>query len=90
MFVPGGHMEMLSAMCFRINTSTPEMARLKAGFLFREMLDHFSQKIESKLVPDRSLWIYSAHDSTIASILNSIGLFEVNFVSLLTAYKETA
>lgn len=77
MFVPGGDLEMLAARCFQTNTSTPELARLKAGFLYREILDHFSQKIESKLWPNRCLWIYSAHDSTIASILNSIGLFEV-------------
>lgn len=79
MFVPGGVMEMLSARSLATNTSTPELARLKAGFLFRKILEHFSQKIESTLKPDRSLWFYSAHDSTITSVLNSIGLFEVLF-----------
>lgn len=72
-------MEMLSARSLATNTSTPELARLKAGFLFRQILEHFSQKIESTLKPDRSLWFYSAHDSTITSVLNSIGLFEVLF-----------
>lgn len=56
---------------------TTEMKRLKSGFLIREMLERFSQKSESKLHPDRSLWIYSAHDKTIIYLLISLGLFEV-------------
>lgn len=68
---------MLAAKSFQTNTSTPELARLKSGFLIREILNRFTNKIESKLMPDRSIWIYSAHDSTIASVLNSLALFEV-------------
>lgn len=68
---------MLTSLCFTTNTTTPILARLKIGFLFREILDRFEQKIQSKLQPNRNLWIYSAHDSTIASVLNSIGLFKV-------------
>lgn len=49
------------------------MARLKSGFLFKEILDHFSMKINSTLKPDRSLWVYSAHDITIINLLNSLG-----------------
>lgn len=60
-----------------MQTNTPELARLKAGFLIREILDRFNQKIESQLNPDRTLWIYSAHDTTVANVLNSLGLFEV-------------
>lgn len=75
---PDGDLEMLANLCFATNTSTPVLARLKIGFLLREMLDRFEEKIDSRLEPDRNVWIYSAHDSTIASILNSIGLFKVN------------
>lgn len=78
MFLPGGDLEMLTNLCFALNTTTPVLARLKIGFLYREILDRFEEKIASKLTPDRSLWIYSAHDTTIASVLNSIGLFKVN------------
>lgn len=78
MFVPGGDLEMLTSLCFALNTTTPVLARLKIGFLYREILDRFDQKIASELSPDRTLWIYSAHDSTIASLLNSIGLFKVS------------
>lgn len=82
---PGGDLAMLTGLCFTSNTTTPILARLKIGFLFREILDRFEQKIESKLQPNRNLWIYSAHDSTIASVLNSIGLFKV-IIKILMIY----
>lgn len=81
---PGGDLEMLAAKCFQINTSTPELARLKSGFLIREIINRFTDKIASKLMPNRSIWIYSAHDSTIASVLNSLGLFEVILLELFS------
>lgn len=83
-----GDLEVLSTLHFVTDTSTPLMARLKVGFLLRELLNHFSQKIKSKMVPDRSIWLYSAHDTTIAPILNSIGLFKVSFnlISMLNRY----
>lgn len=56
---------------------TKEMQRLKGGFLIREMLERFQNKTESKLNPNRSLWIYSAHDLTIAYLLKSLDIFEV-------------
>lgn len=55
------------------------MARIKSGFLIKEMFERFAQKMNQTLKPDRSLWIYSAHDATIANLLNSLGLFEVKF-----------
>lgn len=59
---------------------TEEMARLKPGFLIKEMLDRFTAKKNGTLKPNRSLHIYSCHDTTIASILNALGVFEVNFL----------
>lgn len=57
------------------------MARLKVGYLLREILDRFERKIDKSLMPDRSLWMYSAHDCTLANILNALGLFNVIFAS---------
>lgn len=56
---------------------TKEMCRLYSGFLFREILDHCTEKINETLNPDRKMFIYAAHDTTIASLLNSFGLFNV-------------
>lgn len=77
MFIEGGDFEELAYQDFALQTNTTELARLSVGFLIRDILDRFSSKIKSTLLPNRSLWLYSAHDSTIANILNSLGLFEV-------------
>lgn len=76
-FVPGGDMDWMSHFSFKIPTITTQLARLKSGFLIRDILHRFTAKTKSELSPDRSLWIYSGHDTTVASILNSFGLFDV-------------
>lgn len=57
---------------------TDEMKKIKGGFLIKEILDRFRNKTLSILQPDRSLWFYSAHDLTIARVLNALNLYEVN------------
>lgn len=74
---PGGVVEYIAEYDFKTYTDTPKMARLISGFLFKEILDQFSEKINATLKPDRSLWIYSAHDFTITNMLNALGLYEV-------------
>lgn len=61
-------------------THTTEMKKYRAGFLIKEMLDRFKNKSQSLLQPDRSIWIYSAHDTTIVNILNALNLYEVNIM----------
>lgn len=78
-FYPGCQLEELSGLAFQLSTVTTEMARLKSGFLIREIFDRFYNKISGDLSPNRSIWIYSAHDSTIANVLNALGLFEPHF-----------
>lgn len=34
------------------------------------------KKIDGKLKPDRKAWIYSAHDTTVANVLKTLGLFD--------------
>lgn len=70
-------MEKLANFCFTMATNTKQLARLKTGFLLREILERFTMKSSSTLSPNRALWIYSAHDGTIANVLNALGLFEV-------------
>lgn len=80
-YYTGSDMEWMAFHAFQLNTITPELARLKTGFLLRDILNRFEQKITGKLTPDRSLWIYSAHDITVANVLNSIGLFDVIIIN---------
>lgn len=64
---------------YRMYTYSPETKMLKSGFLLKEILDRFSDKIQSKLTPNRVLWMYFAHDFTISNLLNALNLFEVIF-----------
>lgn len=73
---PGGIMQYIATYDFLLYSSTPELARFASGFLIKEILENFSRKINATLDPNRSLWLYSAHDYTIVNALNSFGLFE--------------
>lgn len=76
---PGGALEKFSGYIMQSYTGTDEMKRLKSGFLLKEILDRFRNKTLS-LIPDELIAIYSGHDSTIASLLNTLGLFWVIFL----------
>lgn len=59
-------------------TGTTELKRLRSGFLLQEIFDRFKNKTLSQLSPvNRVMWLYSGHDSTITSVLNTLGLFKV-------------
>lgn len=62
---------------FMLDTSTPFLAKIKGGFLLKEILDRFTNKSTSTLDPDRSFWVYSGHDTTICRILNTLGVLKV-------------
>lgn len=71
-------MEYITKYSYAMYTNTKQLARLKGGFLLKDVLERFSQKIKSTLKPlERKLWLYTAHDYTLANILNGLGVFEV-------------
>lgn len=76
MFIPGGRLEYLKTYWIKTLTGTPEMKRLKSGFILQMILDRFQNKTVS-LLPDELMRIYSGHDITIASVLNGLDMFEV-------------
>ncbi|XP_055849783.1 prostatic acid phosphatase [Episyrphus balteatus] len=73
---PSKDMTFISDFSFALFTYTRPMARLKTGPLIHEILKRFSDKASNKLKPNRSVWIYSAHDTTVANVLNTLKLFE--------------
>ena len=77
MLDPGSDLDNFFIDGFKLLSNTTEMKKLKSGYLLKEMLERFTQKTQSKLNPDRSLYIYSGHDITISNLLNSLGLFDV-------------
>ncbi|KAJ6648315.1 Testicular acid phosphatase like [Pseudolycoriella hygida] len=82
---PMSVVEKIAMKRFLLNTGTPELARLKSGFLIKEIMERVSSKIFGTLEPNRSLWLYSAHDDTIANFLNSLRLYEPHFPPLASS-----
>lgn len=71
---PGGELEKLARLSFVQPTYTSEMAKLRSGFLLKEILDNSMKKFtNSSNTP--SMVVYSAHHNTIANILHTIGLY---------------
>lgn len=75
--IPGGEFERLTLYAYEQWTALLEMKKLRSGFLLKDILNRFSNKTQSILTPDRSLWMYFAHDFTIFSLLDSLGMFTV-------------
>ncbi|KAK3925694.1 Lysosomal acid phosphatase [Frankliniella fusca] len=69
-------LRMLAQWSFAIPAYTPELQRLKGGPLVKEWIEHFNKKRSGTLEPNRKMYVYSAHDTTIANILSTLGLFE--------------
>lgn len=78
-----GVLEELVLTWYPVNASTIEIQKLKTGFLLKEMLDHFTDKLQSTLDPDRSLWMYFGHDFALVNLLESLGLYWVLSLLLL-------
>lgn len=58
--------------------SKPQLVRLKSGFLIKDIFDRFAQKIDGTLQPtNRTLWVYSAHSTTIKLLFDGLGLSSV-------------
>lgn len=74
-FGSGTDFEWASDRHFRTYSLTPELFRYTYGNLIREIFDHCTAKIEGTLSPNRTMYIYSVHDTSIVSILNIFGLF---------------
>lgn len=69
-------LEPLAAKSFTIQAYNRILQRLKTGLLVGEMIDHMEKKSRNALVPNRKLWMYSAHDETVADLLMTLNLFD--------------
>lgn len=76
-------MEEIAGISFTTSTYNRQLARLKFGLLLKEILNRFTDKLNNKLDPDRSMWMYSAHDTTVAGLLNTLGVFNVCYIHLI-------
>nr|CAD7262565.1 unnamed protein product [Timema shepardi] len=46
------------------------------GPLLEEMVSNMKKKSENRLIPDRKMFVYSGHDTTVANFLNTLGVFD--------------
>lgn len=70
-------MEYVAAQTEAVHSATPELARLRAGFLIDNIMSHMANKANRKLKPNRNIWIYSGHDVTITAFLSALRIFNV-------------
>lgn len=61
---------------FQLEAYTTILRRLKSGTLLGQMTRHMVLKSQNALRPDRKVWIYSGHDTTIANMLMTLNLFD--------------
>lgn len=75
---PGGKFEELRDLSFTIDTYNHEMKRLKGGPFVKEIVQHFDQVESNNLnPPNRKMFMYSGHDTTVAPILHTLGVFDI-------------
>jgi lysosomal acid phosphatase len=75
---PGGKFEELRDLSFTVDTFNHELKRLKGGPFVKEVVEHFDQ-FESNTLdpPNRKMFMYSGHDTTVAPILHTLGVFDI-------------
>lgn len=82
-----GTMEYIAKFLMISKSSTKQLTRLSPGMLIREIFEHFAQKINKTLSPDRNAWFYSVHDYIISNLLNGLGVLKVVFVIFKSIYS---
>nr|CAD7400359.1 unnamed protein product [Timema poppensis] len=67
----------------QFNTAITDASRLAnlvdprfLGPLLEEMVSNMKKKSENRLIPDRKMFVYSGHDTTVANFLNTLGVFD--------------
>uniref|UniRef100_A0A914CEW9 EB domain-containing protein n=1 Tax=Acrobeloides nanus TaxID=290746 RepID=A0A914CEW9_9BILA len=66
-------------LCCTFLYSTNILARLRAGPLFAEILNRMKSKVQNTLDSREKFYAYSAHDTSVASILAAFGIFPEAF-----------
>ncbi|XP_039284651.1 venom acid phosphatase Acph-1-like [Nilaparvata lugens] len=64
----------LAAKAFSLFAYTPELRRIKGGPLLRTILEHLTDKSNNS--GKNQLYLYAAHDNTIANLLNALRVWK--------------
>ncbi|XP_071040528.1 lysosomal acid phosphatase isoform X2 [Parasteatoda tepidariorum] len=67
-------LEQVADLSFKWKFNSPELHRLRAGPLLQRIIQKMQEKINGD-IPDLKFQVYSAHDTNVAVVLNSLNLF---------------
>jgi hypothetical protein len=68
----------LRDLSFTVDALNQEMKRLKGGPFVKEMVEHFDSVADKTISPpNRKVFMYSGHDTTVAPVLHSLGVFNM-------------
>lgn len=80
--IPDGPMDHIAKTVYKIR-GNPKLVRIRCGFLIKELLERFTQKINGNNdilnMNELGLYMYSAHSSTITTLMNGLGLDQVQW-----------
>jgi len=67
-------MKPMTDLSFKLSTWSLQMKRLRGGPLVSSIIDHFQGFIDK--THGRKMLMYSGHDTTLSSLLNTLGMFD--------------
>lgn len=82
---PSAELDAISLLYYVLPAYNAQLAKFRVGYLLKELLDRSAAKVAGKLTPDRKVWVYSAHDINISTVLYALGLFDGEFVQYAAA-----
>ncbi|KAK7794415.1 hypothetical protein R5R35_010392 [Gryllus longicercus] len=68
----------LAAYSFTFQAFTPLLQRLKSGPLLKELISNMEKAIYEGSGIGKKMYMYSAHDSTVANLLMTLGVFDAH------------
>lgn len=79
---PTVEIDFLSKMYYTVESYTPTLAKIRSGFLLKDILDRSSLKSNGTLSPDLSVFVYSSHDNVLSNLMYSMNISNVRYNSL--------
>lgn len=75
---PSNDLDKLTYFFLALRAYTVEQAKFRSGYLLKDILDRSVAKSTGQLNPNRTVWMYSSHDTVLFAILYSLGIRNVN------------
>lgn len=81
---PSPWLDKVALLYYILPSYTPLLAKFRTGYFLKDVLDRSTSKANGTLSPDISLYIYSAHDINISTVLQGLGMWDVSVFALLS------